>query len=47
MSQWGYVIAGWGVTAAAIVTYAAVVIGRGRSLSRRVPPERRRWMSEP
>jgi hypothetical protein len=44
MSGWGYVIAGWAVTVVAIVAYAAVVIARGRALSRRVPPEARRWM---
>jgi hypothetical protein len=46
VSQWGYVIAGWAVSAVAIVGYAAAVIARGRALSRRVPPERRRWMSD-
>jgi hypothetical protein len=44
MSGWGYVIAGWSVAVAAIVAYAVAVILRGRALSRRVPPEARRWM---
>jgi hypothetical protein len=46
VSQWVYVIAGWGISAVAIVGYAAAVIVRGRALSRRVPPDRRRWMSD-
>ena len=43
-SQWGYVIASWGVTAAVVGGYAAVVITRGRRLSAQVPPDERRWM---
>lgn len=44
MSQWPYVIGTWLITAVVLVTYAAIVIVRGRALSRRVPPEKRRWM---
>ena len=44
MSQWGYVILGWSMVAVAIVVYATIVIVRGRALSRRVPPQDRRWM---
>jgi hypothetical protein len=44
MSGWGYVVAGWTITAIVLVAYAAVIIGRGRSISRKVDPERRRWM---
>ncbi len=43
-TQWAYVWLGWGVAAVAIVAYAAVIIWRGRALSKRVPPEERRWM---
>ena len=43
-SQWGYVALGWGITALVLVAYVVIVISRGRALSRRVPPEERRWM---
>lgn len=43
-SQWGYVALGWGISAVVLVTYVIIIIMRGRSLSRRVPPEERRWM---
>jgi hypothetical protein len=42
--SWGYVVFGWAVAVAAIILYTAVILARGRALSRRVPPERRRWM---
>jgi hypothetical protein len=44
VNEWGYVIAGWALTVVVIAGYAAWVIVRGRSLSRQVPPEDRRWM---
>jgi hypothetical protein len=44
VNQWGYVLLGWLLTVAVVVTYAAVIIVRGRALSRRLPPEDRRWM---
>jgi hypothetical protein len=44
MNEWGYVIAGWGITAVVLVAYATWMILRGRALSREVPPEDRRWM---
>jgi hypothetical protein len=44
MSEWGYVIAGWAVSAVVLVAYAAWIILRGRALSKDVPPEDRRWM---
>ena len=40
---WPYVAAAWIIVLGAFLAYAAVTIIRGRSLSRRVPPERRRW----
>ena len=43
MNDWGYVGLAWGVTAVALIAYAAWIIVRGRALSRRVPPEDRRW----
>jgi hypothetical protein len=44
MSQWGYVIAGWSITAVVLIAYAGWIILRGRALSKQVPPEARRWM---
>ncbi|HEX7444557.1 MAG TPA: hypothetical protein VF320_11755 [Acidimicrobiales bacterium] len=44
MSDWGYVIFGWTVVTVALVAYALWIVLRGRALSRRVPPEDRRWM---
>ena len=40
---WPYVIAAWLIVLGAFLGYAVVTIVRGRSLSRQVPPERRRW----
>lgn len=39
-----YIAGGWLVTFGAVGVYAAVLIARGRRLSRQVPPEDRRWM---
>lgn len=39
-----YIVIAWIVTFGAIGGYAAVVVRRGRQLSRRVAPDRRRWM---
>ena len=45
MSDWGYVGAGLGASPSVVlVAYALWIILRGRALSRRVPPEDRRWM---
>jgi hypothetical protein len=44
MTNWTFVWMGWGITAAVFVAYSAWVIVRGRALSRKVPPEDRRWM---
>jgi hypothetical protein len=43
MTHAAFVLGGWGLAAAAIGGYALVLVGRGRRLSRRVPPEDRRW----
>ncbi len=43
MTHAGYIAVGWGGTAALIGAYAIWVLRRGRSLSRQVPPEERRW----
>jgi hypothetical protein len=42
-SGWFFVGAGWAVSAAALLGYAAMVVTRGRRLSRAVPAEERRW----
>ena len=43
MTHAGYIAAGWGGAAAVVGGYAAWVLRRGRTLSRQVPPEERRW----
>jgi heme exporter protein CcmD len=43
MSDWGYVSLAWGITAVVLVLYSIWIIVRGRTLSRRLPPEDRRW----
>ena len=45
MTHAAYVFAGWGLGLGVIGLYAASVIRRGRSLSRHVPADRRRWLS--
>jgi len=44
MTHVGYLIAGWSISVGAVLAYAGWVLWRGRSLSRRVPESRRRWM---
>jgi hypothetical protein len=44
MSTTGYIITAWVVSFGAVGGYAVAIIRRGRQLSRRVAPERRRWM---
>jgi heme exporter protein CcmD len=39
----GYIAAAWGASLAVLAAYALRTVRRGRSLSRRVPPEDRRW----
>jgi len=45
MTHLGYLIAGWGISLAAIAIYAVSVIRRGKTLAARVPIERRRWIT--
>ena len=40
---WPYVAAAWVVVFGSLAVYSVVTVVRGRRLSRRVPPERRRW----
>jgi hypothetical protein len=44
MSAWGYILLGWAITVVIVVGYAVVLVQRGRSLSRQVPPGEQRWM---
>ncbi|MGH9137503.1 MAG: heme exporter protein CcmD [Acidimicrobiales bacterium] len=39
----GYVLSGYGISAAAIGGYVVWMLRRGRQLSRQVPDEERRW----
>ena len=45
MSHLGYIIAAWVLTLGTGAVYAVHLVRRGRSLARRVEPERRRWMT--
>jgi len=45
MTHLGYLIAGWGISLGAIGLYATSLLRRGRTLSARVPADRRRWMT--
>ncbi|MCY3786721.1 MAG: hypothetical protein OXG47_08375 [bacterium] len=45
MTHAGYIAAGWSISAALLAGYAAMILLRGRRLSGRVPPRRRRWMT--
>jgi hypothetical protein len=40
----GYVAAGYSITAVVLGGYVVRMMLRGRALSKRVPPEQRRWM---
>lgn len=44
MTHVGYLIAGWGISLAAIGTYTWSVITRGRRLSTQVAADHRRWI---
>ncbi len=43
MNDLPFIAAAYGISAAAVVSYAAYVLRRGRRLSRQVPEDRRRW----
>ena len=45
MTHLGYLLAGWGIVVLIIALYAFRLVSRGRTLSARVPPGRRRWMT--
>lgn len=41
---WSYVIAGYGFVFAGIGLYTGYVLRQGRALSKKLPPERRRFL---
>jgi len=43
IDNWGFVAAAWAVVFGGLGGYAIRTIMRGRSLTRQVPPEKRRW----
>jgi hypothetical protein len=44
MNAWGYVTAGYLLVFAVIVVYSVRLLIKGRTLSKQVAPENRRWM---
>lgn len=44
MDDAGFILGGYGLTAAVIAAYAVRVVVRGRRLTRALPPEERRWL---
>ena len=42
--HWAFVIAGYGIVLVGLTLYAGALIRKGRQLSRRIPPERRRFL---
>jgi hypothetical protein len=40
-----YIVASWALVSGAVAAYAVRLLQRGRALTRRVPNERRRWMT--
>ncbi|HEX9683159.1 MAG TPA: hypothetical protein VGA13_08755 [Acidimicrobiales bacterium] len=43
MTHAAYVLTGWGVVAGSVALFTWRTLRRGRTLSRLVPEERRRW----
>ena len=41
---WEFVIAGYGVVFGGLALYTIALLRQGRALSRKVPPERRRFL---
>lgn len=44
MTQWGYVTVGYVLVFLVLAVYAVRTLLKGRTLSKQVPPENRRWM---
>ena len=45
MNGLGYIIAAWSLVCGSVAAYALRLLQRGRTLTRRVPADRQRWMS--
>ena len=45
MNGLGYIIAAWVLVLGSVAAYAVSLVQRGRTMTLRVPRERRRWMS--
>ncbi len=45
MTHLGYLLVGWGVSLGVVGLYSLSLVRRGRSLAKRVPADRRRWMT--
>ena len=45
MNGVGYIIAAWALVLVSVAVYALSLVQRGRTMTPRVPRERRRWMS--
>jgi len=45
MENLGYILAGWTISLSVIGLYAASLLRRGKTLTARVPVERRRWIT--
>ncbi|MEY2421405.1 MAG: hypothetical protein QOI95_1472 [Acidimicrobiaceae bacterium] len=44
MTNGGYVLAGYTIVFGTLIGYTVRILLRGRSLSKQLPPEDRRWM---
>ncbi len=44
-NEWSYVLVGWALIIAGVAVYAALVVRKGRQLSKQLPPDQRRWTS--
>lgn len=42
--HWNFVIAGYGLVGGGLILYTTWLIRQGRELSKRIPPERRRFL---
>ncbi len=45
MNGAGYIITSWALVSGGVAIYALRLVQRGRTMTRRVPANRRRWMS--
>ena len=45
MNGAGYIITSWALVCGSVAVYAVRLVQRGRTMTRRVPAARRRWMN--